>query len=102
MHIGATLSSGFSMCNRCIGLTSVAHLAPHFGAGIGDVTLMCLVAWSYQSYGPYSIWAYLMGVAIILFCVVCGMQVVALLMGDRFEEKKKSDSENCFGKSAKE
>ena len=43
-----------------------------------------------------------MGVAIILFCVVCGMQVVALLMGDRFEEKKKSDSENCFGKSAKE
>ena len=96
MHIGATLSSGFSMCNRYIELTSVAHIAPHFGAGIGDVTLMCLVAWSYQSYGPYSIWAYLMGVAIILFCVVCGMQIVGLLMGDRFDDAPKTRKYKCF------
>ena len=44
MHIGATLSSGFSMCNRYIELTSMAHIAPHFGAGIGDVTLTWYVS----------------------------------------------------------
>lgn len=76
------------MANRYIELTSMAQMAPHFGAGVGDVTLMCLVAWSYQKFGPYSIWSYLMVVTIVLFCVVCGMQIVGKLMGDRFEKKK--------------
>ena len=89
-HIAILLSAGYAMANQYMEVTSVAAIGPYVGASVGDVLLMCIVARSYQQYGPYSVWMHLVPVSIILLCAITGMQIVGRHMGDRFEKGKNS------------
>lgn len=80
------------MANRYIEFTAVAQMSPQFGAAFGDVTVMYAVSWSYQHYGPYSIWRFLLYLTAIKFAITCAMQVMGWLIGDRYEMTGEEES----------
>lgn len=73
------------MINRYIKVTALTQIIPQIGVAVCDVIALIAVGYSYQNYGPYSIWLVLLifGVVSVFVASVC-MQIVAHMLGDRF------------------
>ena len=82
---GPLIASGFAMVNCYMELTSLAQMVPHIGAAVGDVVIMYLVGYSYENYGPYSIWTHSLWISALVFTVSSGMFILGKVHGDRFE-----------------
>lgn len=78
------------MVNHYLELTSVAQMIPQIGAAVGDLVVMFAMGYSYQRYGPYSIWGHSLAIGVVVFTTTTAMQILGYLHGDRFEEKKLS------------
>lgn len=81
---GPLISSGFAMMNRYIEVTATSQIIPHIGLAFCDVIGMIAVGYSYDNYGPSSIWTILVIVGTIIFTASVCMQIFAHLHGDRF------------------
>lgn len=83
---GPLIPSVFAWANRYIDLTAAAQMSPSMGAAVGELVIMAAVGYSFQNYGPYTIWTF----QLVLACGVClttiGMQLIANAHGDRFGE----------------
>ena len=89
---GPLTASGFGMVNHYIEMTSMAQMVPQIGAAVGDLVILFAMGYSYEHYGPYSIWGHSLAIAVTLFTVVTAMQILGYLHGDRFQQQ--NDSEN--------
>lgn len=87
LFCGSLISTGPALLNRYIDFTAMGQMSSHFGAAFGDVGVMYALSWSYQNYGPYVIWPYLVGLTTVLTLTTCAMQAIAWHMGDRFQKK---------------
>lgn len=70
----------------------MAQMVPQIGAAVGDLVILFAMGYSYEHYGPYSIWGHSLAIAVTLFTVVTAMQILGYLHGDRFQQQ--NDSEN--------
>lgn len=93
LFCGSLISTGPAMLNRYIDFTAMSQISSHFGSAFGDVGVMFALSWSYQNFGPYVIWPYLVGITTVMMVVTCTMQVIAWHMGDRFQKKERIYSE---------
>ena len=83
---GPIIASGFAMVNRYMELTSLAQMIPQIGAAVADVVIMYMVGYSYENYGPFSIWTHSLGISALVFTVTSGMFILGTIHRDRFEK----------------
>ena len=85
---GPLAGSGFGMVNRYVEMNAAAQCVPQIGAAVGDLIIMSAVGYSYENFGPYSIWGHLVGICSVVFCVAIFMQILGNLHGDRYATDK--------------
>ena len=88
---GPIIASGFAMVNRYMELTSLAQMIPYIGAAVADVVIMYMVGYSYENYGPFSIWTHSLGISALVFTVTSGMFILGTIHGDRFEKNSEDE-----------
>ena len=81
---GPIFPSCFGWANRYIEVTSPAQMVAQIGGSIGDVAFLAGIGFSYQNYGPFVIWSYLLFLAVGLIVLSWIMQILGSLHGDRF------------------
>ena len=81
---GPIFPAYFAWANRYIEMTSVAQMVAQIGGSVGDVAFMAAVGFSYQNYGPFVIWSYLLSMAISITVLSWIMQIFGSLHGDRY------------------
>ena len=85
--MGPLTTSGYSMVNRYITMNAFAQSIPQVGVAIGDTLIMFAVGYSYENYGPFTIWSYFLMIGVVSFSVVTIMQVLGHYHGDRFAKE---------------
>ena len=81
---GPIFPSCFGWANRYIEMTSTAQMVAQIGGSVGDVAFMAGVGFSYQNYGPFVIWLYIVAMAVGITVLSWIMQILGSLHGDRF------------------
>ena len=69
-------------------VTATAQIIPQIGAALGDVAFLMLVGYSYQNYGPYTLWTYELILCAAICVVVWVMQIIGSIHGDRYKEPR--------------
>lgn len=85
--IAPLVGSGLGMVKRYMKMNSVVHSIPQIGAAIGDLIIMFAAGYSYDNFGPYTIWSYFLAIGVIVFSVATVMQGIGHYHGDRFDKK---------------
>ncbi|XP_067934027.1 sodium-dependent glucose transporter 1-like isoform X2 [Watersipora subatra] len=83
---GPIIPSAFAWANRYIEVTSTAQIVPQIGAAVGDVGFLMAVGYSYESYGPYTLWSYQLALASSICLVSWLLQIIGSLHGDRYKD----------------
>ena len=83
---GPIIASGFAMVNRYMEITSLAQMIPQVGSAVADIIIMYMVGYSYDNYGPYSIWTHSLGISALVLTVSSGMFILGNIHGDRFKK----------------
>ena len=55
-------------------------------SAVADIIIMYMVGYSYDNYGPYSIWTHSLGISALVFTVSSGMFILGNIYGDRFKK----------------
>ena len=66
----------------------MAQILPEIGAAAGDVGMLMGLGWSYQTYGPFVLWPYMIGFCAGLALVSLILQALGYFHGDRFDNDK--------------
>lgn len=86
---GPIISSAFAWANCYIEVTAAVQMIAHIGAAVGDVAVMSAMGYSYEVYGPYVVWDYLLGMAVGMVAIVW----IGQFFGSCHEEKKTVDGD---------
>lgn len=62
----------------------MAQILPELGAALGDVGMLLALGWSYQTYGPYTLWPYMIGFCAGLAVISWALILLGYWHGDRF------------------
>lgn len=86
---GPLIPSCYAWANRYIEVTAVVQMISHIGGALLDIGFLTAYGYSYQHYGPYSIWSY----QLVFGAVICVsswlMQLFGTLHGDRYDNTQK-------------